>query len=212
MENWTKTLLERIGVDDRYPTADLHPPSDAKLTRHSMLGKSKNYSPLPLSRRILSVPTLWSRITLQTLNMPYGCSSPAVSSCLSQNRNGNMSLQGWWSTLTSSSLDSFPPSPKTKPWPQSETLISPLAEVSPRNMSKPMATGPLLGIPPSLQSYVPSCTVPWNCESTLSTYFSFSEPFPTHTPKSLTLTKQPVITLGRLSTSNCNGFRGNLTP
>ena len=131
MVNPTKTLLDRIGVDNHYPTAHLHLPSNTKLMRHSTSGKSKNYSPLPLSHRILSAPTLWSRITPQTLNMPYGHSSPVVSSHLSQNRNGNMPLQGRQSILMSYSLDSSPPSPKTKPQPQLGTLISPSVEVSP---------------------------------------------------------------------------------
>ena len=60
-ENQTKTLLERIGVDDHHLGAHLHPPSDTKSTRCSTRGRNKNYSPLSLSRRISNAPTVMER-------------------------------------------------------------------------------------------------------------------------------------------------------
>ena len=71
---------------------------------------------------------------------------------------------------------------------------------SPRNMSKPTVTGLLHGTPPSPQSCAPSCTVPWNCKSTPSTYFSFSVPFPTRIPRLSTWTRPSAGTLEKSST------------
>ena len=105
IEGLTKTLLERIGLSNHYPTAGHCPPSNTKSMRCSMPGKCKSYSSLPLSCKILSTRATWSRITLWTLNMPFGHSSPPMSSSCSQNLNGNMSLQGQWSTFNLDVID-----------------------------------------------------------------------------------------------------------
>jgi hypothetical protein len=108
-----KTLMQRLGVKGPFPKVGPQLPNIANLTSPFMHGKSEKKSHLPLSQRILKAPVPWSKTTQWTSNMHSGLCSLQDHSHFSQGLSGSMSSPGRWSTLTSSSLDDFPPSPMT---------------------------------------------------------------------------------------------------
>jgi hypothetical protein len=112
---------------------------------------------------------------------------------LSRYRSGSMFFWGQQSTLTSSSQDSSPLLLRIGPPHPSETSILPSGSVRPPNSSSPMVTGPSPGMPPSLPSSALSPIEPWNCKSSRNTSFNFLVPFPTHSRKSLTWTRQSFV-------------------
>jgi hypothetical protein len=134
--------------------------------------------------------------------MPSGLCSPLDPSHHSQNLSGSTSFWEQQSILTLFSLDSSPPLPMTKPPPLLETLTSLSVAVNCPRSSKPTETGPSHGTPLQQPSSVHSPTVPMSCNSTPNIFFSFSEPFPTHTPKLSTSTKPFIIIPGKSSTLN----------
>ena len=168
---------------------------------------------LPLSQLILSVLEPWSKIIPLTSNMHSGLYNQQDPSLLSQNLSGNMSSWGWQSTLIIDAIFSglFSTHTDDKTTASISNFDLSVGGCKPSKLSRPTETGPSHETLHLLQSSVPSLIVPSNCSSTLSTCFSFSEPFSTHTPKSLTLTKQPVITLRRSSTLNSPMLASSVT-
>jgi hypothetical protein len=198
-----KSLMDRLGVNTPSAPVVAHRRRNSiNSVNHSMLGKSRKKSHLPLSHRISSERRSWSKIIQLTLSMPSGPCSPLDPSHHSQNLSGSTSYRERRSTLTLFSLDFYPPLPMTKLPPPLEILTSPSVVVNCPRSSKPTETGPSHGTPLRQPSSVPSLTEPMSCNSTPNISFSFSEPFPTRTPKSSTLTKPSVATPGKSSTLN----------
>jgi hypothetical protein len=206
-----KNLMERLGLSDLPREVNRPNPSDVNSMSHSMLEKSRRKSRLPLYRRISNAPVLWSRTTPPISDTPSGLCNLPDHFPLSPNPSGSTSFQEQRSTLTPFSPGSSPLLQMTRSPLRSGTSIYPSEVANRPSLSKLTETGLLPGTRPHSPSSAPSHTVPARRDSTLSTSFSFSEPFRFRTGKSLTLTKPYAATSGKSSTSSCPSSVGSGT-